>query len=184
MRLLIIWILSALPALAQTHKAGDFDYYVMALSWSPSWCAIKGDARNSDQCDARHDHGWILHGLWPQYKRGYPEFCQTAKRPPSRSMTSDMADIMGTPGLAWHQWKKHGTCTGLASADYYDLSRKAYGTVARPEVFRRLEQTINVAPKVVEQAFLQANPNMEPDQITITCKQGHIQEARICLTKI
>ncbi|MFK7744467.1 MAG: ribonuclease T [Roseobacter sp.] len=183
MRWLMFWILSALPLHAQSNVAGTFDYYVMALSWSPNWCAIEGDARNSDQCDARHDHGWILHGLWPQYDRGYPEFCKTIAKAPSRRMTSKMADIMGTSGLAWHQWKKHGTCTGLSAADYYALSREAYLTVDRPNVLRRLTNTVKIAPKVIEGAFLQDNPTLAADQITITCKAGHIQEARICLSK-
>ncbi|GFE51156.1 ribonuclease T(2) [Roseobacter cerasinus] len=183
MRSLLIWLLTALPLAAQEHRAGVFDYYVLSLSWSPSWCALEGDARGSEQCDARHDHGWILHGLWPQYARGYPEYCQTSARAPSRRMTGEMADIMGTSGLAWHQWKKHGTCSGLEAADYYALSREAYARVTRPPVFRRLETAVRVPPSVVEEAFLEANPGLGPYGITITCRQGHIQEARICLTR-
>lgn len=183
MRSLLIWLLTALPVAAQEHRAGVFDYYVLSLSWSPSWCALEGDARGSEQCDAQHDHGWILHGLWPQYARGYPEYCRTSARAPSRRMTGEMADIMGTSGLAWHQWKKHGTCSGLEAADYYALSRAAYARVTRPPVFRRLEAAVRVPPSVVEEAFLKANPGLDPDGITITCRQGHIQEARICLTR-
>jgi ribonuclease T2 len=183
MHWLLAWIAFALPLSAQADTAGDFDYYVLSLSWSPNWCAIEGDAKGSDQCDARHDHGWILHGLWPQYERGYPEHCQTTERAPSRRMTADMADIMGTAGLAWYQWKKHGTCAGLSAQEYYGQSRAAYAAITRPDVLRRLTGEIKVAPAVIEQAFLEANPGMSSDQITITCKQGYIQEARICLTK-
>ncbi len=163
--------------------SGEFDYYVLSLSWSPNWCEIEGDARGSDQCDARHDHGWILHGLWPQYHRGWPSFCQTLERAPSRAMTAAMADIMGTPGLAWHQWRKHGSCSGLSAARYYTLSREAYGRIMRPEIFRRLDRAVKLPASVVEEAFLEANPRLEPDGITITCKDGHIQEARICLSR-
>lgn len=179
--LLSACLLLAQPATAQT--SGEFDYYVLALSWSPSWCALEGDARGSDQCDTRHDHGWILHGLWPQYEEGYPEYCQTAHVNPSRRMTREMADIMGTSGLAWHQWNKHGRCTGLSAADYFTLSRRAYEAIARPEALRRLKREVQIAPSVVEEAFLQANDELAPDQITITCRTHHIQEARICLTK-
>lgn len=182
MRATLIWLILALPAMAQ-DRTGAFDYYVLSLSWSPNWCALAGDARGSDQCDARHDHGWILHGLWPQYHRGYPEYCATTERPPSRAMTREMADIMGTAGLAWHQWKKHGVCSGLSPSAYYALSREAYGRVARPPVFRKLDKPVRLPAAVVEEAFLQANPDMEPDGITITCRNGHIQEARICLSR-
>ncbi len=181
MRGLVLAMLTAFPAFADGEKPGDFDYYVMSLSWSPNWCALEGDARQSPQCDAREDHGWILHGLWPQYHRGYPSFCRTPETPPSRSMTRAMEDIMGTSGLAWHQWRKHGVCTGLDPADYYALSRKAYGAVVRPPVFRKLEHSVKLPAAVVEEAFLKANPTLEPDGVTVTCKQGYIQEVRICL---
>lgn len=163
--------------------AEDFDYYVMSLSWSPSWCEIEGDARGADQCDARHDYGWILHGLWPQNHRGWPEYCKTAKRAPSRSMTNAMTDIMASGGLAWHQWKKHGVCSGLEAADYYALSRRAYESVTRPAVFKKLGKSVHLPASVVEEAFLQANPNIEPDGLTVTCRDGYIQEVRVCLSK-
>ena len=127
-RLLALLCLMATPAAAQ-DRAGDFDYYVMSLSWSANWCALEGDARNSPQCDQSAEFGWILHGLWPQYERGYPANCTTNTRPPSRSDTAAMADIMGTSGLAWHQWRKHGVCSGLSSDEYYALSREAYARV-------------------------------------------------------
>lgn len=183
MRALLIWLMMSLPAWSDGEKAGEFDYYVLSLSWSPNWCANEGNARGSDQCDARHNHGWIMHGLWPQFQQGYPSFCKSGKRPPSRRMTAEIADIMGTSGLAWHQWKKHGTCTGLSAQDYYALSREAYERVARPPVFRKLNRTVKLPASVVEDAFLQSNPDMERDGVTITCRSGYIQEARICLSR-
>ncbi|MEM6760348.1 MAG: ribonuclease T2 [Pseudomonadota bacterium] len=182
MRALFLWLVLAAPLSAQ-NVPGQFDYYVASLSWSPNWCAYEGDARGSDQCDARHDHGWILHGLWPQYHRGWPEYCSSAERPPSRAMTAEMADIMGTSGLAWHQWKKHGVCSGLTAADYYALSRAAYARITRPAIFRRLDARVRLPASVVEDAFLQANPDLTRDGITITCRNGYIQEARICLSR-
>ena len=181
MRWVMLWLLTALPALAEGEKAGEFDYYVLSLSWSPNWCQLEGNARQSEQCE--EDHGWILHGLWPQFHRGYPSYCRTIERAPSRGMTADMADIMGTSGLAWHQWKKHGTCTGLSATDYYALSREAYGRITRPAVFRKLDQSVKLPAHVVEQAFLKDNPQIQPDGLTVTCRDGHIQEARICLSR-
>jgi ribonuclease T2 len=94
-----------------------------------------------------------------------------------------MADIMGTSGLAWHQWRKHGVCSGLSSSDYFALSREAYAKISRPEVFRALERTVTLPASLIEEAFLAENEGLAPDQITITCKSGYIQEARICLTR-
>ncbi len=168
---------------ADGERSGTFDYYVLSLSWSPTWCAIEGDARQSPQCDAASGFGWVLHGLWPQYHSGWPSFCPTAQRPPSRAMTEDMADIMGTSGLAWYQWKKHGACSGLSAPDYFALARQAYARVIRPEVFRKLPNPVRLPAHVVEQAFLKANPEWTPDMLTITCREGRIQEARLCLSK-
>ena len=163
--------------------AGEFDYYVLSLSWSANWCALEGDGRQSPQCDDSRDHGWILHGLWPQYEHGFPANCPSNLAPPSRNDTAAMDDIMGTSGLAWHQWRKHGVCTGLSSDDYYTLSREAYDSIVRPEVFRQLEDPITLPASVVEEAFVRDNPVLLPDHITITCKANYIQEARICFDK-
>jgi len=181
--LLILSLLTPFATLAEGERAGEFDYYVMSLSWSPNWCELTGDARRSSQCADDTGHGWTLHGLWPQYTRGYPSYCQSGQRPPSRAQTGAMADIMGTGGLALHQWKKHGSCTGLDPADYFALSREAYGRVTRPQVFRKLNRDVALPASVVEEAFLKANPKLKPEGITITCKQGHIQEVRICLSR-
>tara|TARA_R110000787_G_scaffold21338_10_gene63233 strand:+ start:3858 stop:4502 length:645 start_codon:yes stop_codon:yes gene_type:complete len=188
MRILLIGLLALLfdvthPATATNAQASEYDYLVLSLSWSPNWCANEGDAKRSPQCEKESGHGWIMHGLWPQFHRGFPSFCRTTERAPSRAMTGAMADIMGTSGLAWHQWKKHGSCTGLSAQDYYSLSRRAYALVQRPGVFRKLNRSIKLPASVVEEAFLKANPTLQADGITITCRDGRIQEARICLSR-
>ena len=180
---LLLLLALALPAHAEGERAGDFDYYVMALTWSPNWCALEGDARDDDQCDARHAYGFTLHGLWPQYESGYPSGCRSAERDPSRAETGSMTDIMGSGGLAWYQWKKHGRCTGLTARDYFATARRAYGSVTLPDVFQRLNRSITLPAAVVEDAFVEANPALPRDAITITCEAGMIQEVRLCLTK-
>ncbi len=180
MRWLAALLLIAGPANAQDN---DFDYYVMALSWSPSWCALEGDARDAEQCDPAEDFGFTLHGLWPQFETGYPSDCRTSARDPSRRETAAMADIMGSGGLAWHQWKKHGRCSGLSSRAYFEASRTAYESISRPALFRQIEQELRVPPKVVEEAFLEANPSLLGAGVTVTCRAGRIQEVRICLNK-
>ncbi len=180
MRYLILPLLflMALPA-----KAEDFTHYVLALSWNATWCALEGDARNADQCDPRHNLGFTLHGLWPQGEREWPEYCRTTERDPSRTMTSAMSDVMGSPGLAWHQWKKHGRCSGLSAREYFKLSRDAYKMIKRPEILRKVDKRLKLPVDVLEKAFLEANPNLKANQIAVTCKQGFAQEVRICLTK-
>ena len=170
------------PVLAEGERAGEFDYYVMSLSWSPNWCAVTGDARNDPQCDAGTGFSFTLHGLWPQNENGYPSYCRTGARDPSRSDTAAMADIMGGAGLAFHEWKKHGRCSGLEARDYFDVSRRAYKSVVIPDVLTDLGKDVELPASVVEDAFIEANPGMKRDQITVTCDRGMIEEVRICLT--
>jgi ribonuclease T2 len=185
MRLRHVACFAAVLATTPLHadEAGDFDYYVMALSWSPNWCALEGDDRQSPQCDAAADFGWVLHGLWPQYETGWPQDCFSSHAAPSRRMTEGMADIMGTSGLAWYQWNKHGACSGLPPADYYALARLAFDSISRPSVFLGLRNQIALPASLVEEAFIAENPALDPPEITITCRDGYIQEARICLTR-
>lgn len=190
-KLLLMLLASAVLSLTvlrtQTSANNSFDYYVLSLSWSPNWCLREGDAKKSPQCEPRETPeeklGWILHGLWPQFEHGWPQYCDTAQRPPSRSDTAKMQDIMGTSGLAWHQWKKHGTCSALSSDAYFALSREAYEAVNRPAVLRKLPRAVTLPASVIEDAFLEANPQLEKDMVTVTCKSEQIQEVRICLSK-
>ncbi|SFJ85054.1 ribonuclease T2 family protein [Celeribacter neptunius] len=168
------------PAFAEGERAGDFDYYVLSLSWSPTWCALEGEDRGSPQCDG--DYGWVLHGLWPQYENGWPSYCNTSERDPSRRQTAAMQDIMGTDGAAWYQWKKHGRCSGLPAQAYLDTARAAYEKFTRPEVFRKLTKDVKLPAALIEEAFMKENDGLDANEITVTCKSYRIQEVRICLT--
>ncbi|UWQ19171.1 ribonuclease T2 [Jannaschia sp. M317] len=182
-RLLAALCLLAAPVFADGEPAGAFDYYVLSLSWSPTWCALDGDARRSPQCEEGTGYGFVLHGLWPQFERGWPAYCRTSHREATRTETGAMADIMGTSGSAWHQWKKHGRCSGLSAGDYFDLARLAYDRVNRPAVLRELGREVTLPASVVEEAVLEENPALEADGVTVTCKAGRLQEVRICLTR-
>jgi len=183
MRVLCMLLLMTGLVRAEGENAGEFDYYILSLSWSPNWCDIEGDDRRSPQCDAGTGFGWVLHGLWPQYETGWPSYCRTAERNPSRAETAAQSGLYGSSGSAWHQWNKHGRCSGLSSRSYYEVSREAYDSIQRPEILRKLTRSVKLPAAVVEEAFLEANPDLKPDQITITCKKDRIQEVRVCLTR-
>ncbi len=184
MRLIAVFafVLGCGGAVAQ-DRAGAFDYYVLALSWNASWCAVEGDARRAAQCAPGEGLGFSVHGLWPQFERGWPQECPTTARDPSRRETAAMADIMGSGGSAWRQWRKHGRCSGLDPAAYFALTRQAWERVNRPVALRRLGRDVRIAPQVVEAAFLEANSGMVADGVTVTCGDDHLREVRICLTR-
>ena len=166
-------------AAASQDRAGHFDYYVLSLSWQPTWCALEG--AGSEQCE--DGRGWTLHGLWPQYERGWPSNCAAAARDPSPAETAAMADVMGSGGLAWYQWKKHGRCAGLDPADYFAAARTAFEAVVKPAVLRRMDEPVRLRAQIVEEAFLRDNEDLTDAGLTLTCKTGHVQEVRICLTR-
>lgn len=171
----------SMPATAD--RAGAFDYYVLALSWTPNWCAEEGDSRQDDRCRTEAGLGWGLHGLWPQYERGWPQYCRTPERDPTRAETAAMGRFMGSSGLAWHQWNKHGRCSGLSAQAYFLASARALGKVRLPEIFGKLDTSVRLPAKVVEDAFLEANPGLTRDMVTVTCKNRAIQDVRVCLTR-
>ena len=164
-------------------NSGSFDYYVLSLSWSPNWCERQGAAQGSVQCAAKPGFGWILHGLWPQFERGWPSYCETNFVAPTLRHTSSMVDIMGSTRLAQHEWEKHGTCSGMDVDGYFETSREAFLAVTKPEALREISQTIKLSAIDIEAMFLHENPHLSANQLTVTCKSGQIQEVRICVTK-
>ena len=175
-------VLGSGAALGEGGRAGAFDYYVLALSWTPSWCAAEGDRRGAPRCGER-GLGWSLHGLWPQHERGWPSDCRTDRRAPSRAETAAQADLFGSGGAAWHQWRKHGSCSGLSAAAYFALARAAYDAARRPDVLRGLDRLVTLPAAVVEEAFLEADPRLHPDGVTVTCRDGRVAEVRLCLDR-
>lgn len=178
----LIWPLSE-PARADPSES--FDYWVLSLSWSPSWCHNNGDLSGSDaaaaQCATGAGKGFVVHGLWPQFDEGWPEYCDTAARNPTRRQSEAMEDLMSSSGLAFYQWRKHGKCSGLDGKDYYATTRRAAKTVVVPALLQGLDLDIQVPVSVIEDAFIEANPQMLRDGITVTCKNGFLAEVRICL---
>ncbi len=164
-------------------RAGEFDYYVLALSWSPTYCRSAGKRADPLQCKATKPHRFIVHGLWPQYERGWPDFCRTDMRRPSYHTISDILDIMPSRGLAAHQWRKHGTCTGLTPDGYFDLTRRAYERVKIPAAFNTLNRPGKIAPDGVEKAFRLANPGLKDAAMAVTCTKGFLKEVQICLDR-
>src|SRR5690606_30788812 len=140
-------------------SGSGFDFYVLSLSWSPTFCAEQGlDAPNL-QCGADRDFAFIVHGLWPQFERGWPEFCDSGE--PGRvpdALARTLRDIMPSPGLVGHQWRKHGTCTGLSQRDFLTAIREAYESVTIPGAYASAGKSVRADPDAVEADFLQSNP--------------------------
>ena len=162
---------------------GGFDFYVLSMSWSPSYCAAEGVDANRRQCAAGSNYSFIVHGLWPQFEKGYPTDCPVGEREVSRRIVSQMLPLMPSAGLIGHQWRKHGSCSGLSQADYFQVVRAARQRIDVPPEFARARGQRSVSADTVERAFLAANPGLPADGIAVTCDRRYLREVRICLDK-
>jgi ribonuclease T2 len=178
------------PAAAQDRRqnaAGEFDFYVLSLSWSPSFCdaaSERGGPSKSQQiqCGGR-PYSFVVHGLWPQYERGFPNYCQQPAPRLDRNIVSSMLDLMPAPGLIFNEWDKHGTCSGLGARAYFESVRKARAAVKIPEEFLQLTQQKTIAPDDLEEAFIKINPGLSRSAISVTCSSRRLSEVRVCLSK-
>lgn len=178
-------LLSANGAAAfDRDRPGVFDYYVLVLGWSPTYCIIEGRLRRDTQCDAETPHDFVLHGLWPQYDRGWPKDCYAGKRPWVPSEVIDtMRDIMPSKSLIIHEYAAHGTCAGLAPEQYYDAARTLYERVSLPPAFTDPEAGRDLSPEGVEREFLAANPWLSADMIAVTCRREALLDIRVCFDR-
>ena len=183
----IVSLLSAAQAEAQGGRGatapGEFDFYVLALSWSPGFCALEGERRGLDQCRPGSGLGFVVHGLWPQFERGFPSECSAFERPPTREAIQSVADLFPSESLARHEWRRHGTCSGKGPAGYFADVRRAREAVRVPEELSRPGSERRATPRDVERAFVEANPGLRADMLAVACRRGVLQEVRVCFTK-
>ena len=163
---------------------GDFDFYVLALSWSPGFCAAGGgDEKVRDQCQWGSGLGFVVHGLWPQYERGFPSECSPAGRSPSRIAMEAAKGVYPDEGLARYEWRKHGTCSGLSPSDYFSAVRSARDKVVIPPNLKEPKADQTWTGVDLERAFIAANPGLRRDMLSVSCKGEVLQEVRICFTR-
>jgi ribonuclease T2 len=164
-------------------ERGSFDYYVMALSWSPTFCELHPD--EDEQCGHK-GYGFVLHGLWPQYENGGgPENCRTTDEPDRKTVDRALA-FMPTRSLVDHEWRAHGACTGLGPdgpEGYFALADRAFAAVKIPSELQAPKEAVTTTSDALHAAFARANPGLEDDMLTLHCSRGHLFEVRVCLDR-
>lgn len=181
--------LLALPAQGQSPRetrgapAGQFDFYVLALSWTPGFCEASPGAGDSDQCASGNALGFVVHGLWPQNEQGYPSFCLPGGRSPTRPALEEAKGLYPNERLARYEWRRHGTCAGLSPVEYFRATRRARDLVRIPDALTQPTTISKALPLEIERAFVQINPGLRPDMIAVQCGRRILQEVRVCLDK-
>jgi ribonuclease T2 len=165
---------------AAGDRAGDFDLYVLSLSWTPEACA-SGEA-NGAECEG--SRGFLVHGFWPEYENGYPQFCDSPESTfVERRVLDSVSDVMPSHGLAGYQWRKHGICAGLSAADYFALLHKAAKKIQTPVLLTAGNIPGRITPAKVEAAFVQANAGLTTQGMSVRCAGNSLSEVRICFSK-
>jgi ribonuclease T2 len=166
---------------AQENTApGPYDYYVMALSWSPTFCQTHPD--EDEQCNHK-GYGFVLHGLWPQYEGGHgPENCTTDAEPDRKTIAQARA-FMPSTRLINHEWKAHGACTGLDPAAYFGLADRAFASLQVPPELKAPQRDLEMRADDLRGALKRANPQLRDDMLSLHCSQGELVEVRVCLDK-
>ena len=185
--MLTLLVLTASQSYARHHhkqtsdaQSGQFDYYLLSLSWAPTYCLTHPD--DGAECSSK-GYGFVLHGLWPQYDGGgYPENCET-----QFELTADAAakgrTIYPSERLMAHEWQTHGTCSGVTALSYFSTADRATAAVSIPAEFSAPQQDqLLTAPQVID-LFRRANPRMPEGAMTVACSRASMSEVRICLTK-
>jgi ribonuclease T2 len=163
-----------------SHARGDFDYYLMALSWSPSYCLTHLD--DTEQCSK--GYGFVLHGLWPQNRNGsWPSRCDSRAEPDDATIDRTLA-FMPSRGLIRHEWSTHGACSGLDPRAYFELADRAFAAVAVPPPLRTPQRPPQLSADGLVAAFAAANPGMNASMLSVQCRNGgELSEVRICLDR-
>jgi ribonuclease T2 len=153
-----------------------FDYYLLNLSWSPEFCYSHPDAA---ECAAHYT--FILHGLWPQNNDGtYPENCSNAPGPADPSL---FKDIYPDQGLLEHEWKTHGTCSGLQPDAFFATARTAYRSITIPHRLEALTRQTSMSPNQIIDAFMVDNPRIPRESLAVSCGHNYLTAVEVCLDK-
>lgn len=186
-RRLVAWLGLALAVAAAAVSASEnrtFDFYLLALSWSPTYCGSPVGEADGSQCGGGKRFAFIVHGLWPQYQSGWPEFCSTGEDSVPEETIAEMLPIMPSPQLIMHQWRKHGSCSGLTVEEYFSLTRALLARVRIPARYLSPTAPIVTSPRAVISDFVKSNRGLDPSMISLRCtfrrRQTRLSEVRLC----
>lgn len=170
------------PGGTPTPALADFDFFVLALSYSPDYCAANG-ASDPQQCALGKKLGFVLHGLWPQYNRGYPSNCSTQSMP--QRVKDAFPGLYPSTTLYGHEWSKHGTCSGLSPTAYLTLTQQLKQSVRIPADYRSPAQAIRVTAAAFKRAFAQVNAALSAEDIAVHCSGSgrFLQEMYVCFAR-
>lgn len=178
---------SAPAAEARGPVPGQFDYYTLTLSWSPTYCASEAGQDDRQQCGLGRAYAFVAHGLWPQYEQGWPQDCVLREKWVPDDLIATMLDIMPSKRLIIHEWKKHGGCSGLRMRAYFELTRSLFDRIRIPARYLRPQEPVVTTPEQLVSDFVKTNRDLTGDMLSVQCGNARgaarLSELRICFGK-
>jgi ribonuclease T2 len=164
----------------RSGEAGQFDYYVLSLSWAPTYCLTH--ANDSEECSGK-GYGFVLHGLWPQYDAGgYPENCSTQFEL-SASAAAKGRTIYPSERLMQHEWREHGTCSGLDALEYFNTADRATAVIKIPPAMEAPRSDQSLTAERIANLFQRVHSQLPEGAMTVACNRAQLSEVRLCLTR-
>lgn len=168
-------------------RPGNFDYYALTLSWSPTFCTSRAGRKSRQQCGQNRRFAFVVHGLWPQHNRGWPQYCRQKAPYLSKKLLRSLYDIMPSKRLIIHEWKKHGTCSGLDAQTYFSLARHLFEQIKIPARYLSPNRPILTTQQQLVEDFVKTNRELQRNMISIQCgnqtKRARLREIRICFSR-
>lgn len=163
-------------------SAHTFDYYVLAMSWAPNFCATRGTKGNFRECGIGRRVGFVIHGLWPQGESGrLPRDCRDTS-PLARDVVERALEHFPNAGLVQHEWECHGHQSGLPAREYFEAANRAFSSITIPERFRSMSQPIRDEGDDIAREFVDANRAPAGSFVT-SCAKGSLVAVQACFTK-
>lgn len=180
-------------------RRADFDFYLLSLTLEPAFCE-DGNQRIA-QCRALDGESFartplVLHGLWPEALEPgrYPRDCPGPRLDLQPQTRADLGRWMPgiREGLERHEWRTHGTCSGLdddayfrAAIDATRLANEALGDAIRGNAGRSVDAA------TLRRAAERARPGFGA-QLVFICRslrsedpakrrRPHLLEVRLCI---
>ncbi|MGH9546007.1 MAG: ribonuclease T2 family protein [Terriglobales bacterium] len=163
------------------RSSGSFDYYLLALSWAPNYCAGHPNDHSSE-CKIGGHTAFVLHGLWPQANSGAPPMSCSTASPVATATVDHMLNFMPSRGLIQHEWQEHGTCTGLSAQDYFAKAEQAFKKVQVPEQYPKLDHSQRFSVAELEKSIADAN-HAPAGAFRISCHAGELVSLEVCVDK-
>ena len=158
--------------------------YTLALSWSPEYCRGR-ERRSADrrQCSGEGGRfGFVVHGLWPEGRGGWPQWCPTSRRPTSHDLAANLC-ITPSAALLAREWAEHGACMARRPETYFKVTRILWNSLRWPD-FDRIARNGALTAGQVRKAFADANRHWEPAHVGLVVNErGWLEEMRLCYGK-